>query len=485
MTFNEIKNIFIKLKIPEWKVTGQIGRESGQAIVLEVTRERDNKKGVFRYLKRKEEVDIKRFKREIEILTSEKYRHPNIINILAYSINEFWYISEMGMPFKKHWTEIKQKYSENSEQILKIAISYLREIISGLSILHNEKVVHRDIKPDNIIIVNNKPVLIDFGLIFHPEEDRITPIDSAVGNARYSPDQMMNRLKEAPPWLDVFQLSQLLIWMISDRPTKNWSRPLDWRWVIYPANMSDLNVLSIKAITAICSDPYASPSNAKELDKLISNLMDFEFSKNHPDKNVNDIIESIKNGKAKSVISGSNDLISFNTSLPIFEKFYFQIESHIKELANIGEGALPIKFVAKDNLVNWAENIQKTTKFNSHQTNYPYDLQCGELNQGYFRLTTVNIFWVPSQIIEKASADYLPNNFLPITMEFAIGSNKDNLQHAKPRHLFIAIDNTGQLWKSQYANDFKSTRKQIDISELLNIFTSWIKDKESWEIINT
>ena len=61
MTFQDTKNTFNKLNIPDWKVTGQIGGESGQAAVLEVTRDSDNKKGVFRYLKRQEEIDIKRF----------------------------------------------------------------------------------------------------------------------------------------------------------------------------------------------------------------------------------------------------------------------------------------------------------------------------------------------------------------------------------------------------------------------------------------
>lgn len=485
MTYRETKNIFNNLNIPDWKVTGQINSKSGQATVLEVTRDGDNQKGVFRYLKQQEAIDIKRFKREVKILTTEKYKHPSIVNILAYSLDELWYISEKGEPFRKHWADIKQKYIENPDQILQQAISYLNCIISGLTALHREKVVHRDIKPDNIIIINGQPVLIDFGLVFHPEEERITPIDSAVGNARFSPDQMMNRLEEVPPWLDIFQLSQLLIWMISEKSVKNWSRPLDWRWVIYPPKMSDKMILSVKAITAICSDPFVSPSNAMEFEKLIANLISFDYVDIHPDSGVNEIIQSIKSGKAKSVISSSEDLAIFNSSFPVFEKYFLQIESHIKELSEIGNGILPIKLEEKEKIDHWAERIRKTNKFEGHQTHYPYDLYCGNRDQGHFYLTTANVFWVPSQLDVKQGTDYLPSEFLPFSMEFGIGSNKDILQQKNPRHLFVAIDKEGQLWHSKFAGDFKTSKQAISISKLLDIFTTWIKDKESWETINT
>lgn len=487
MTHLEIQNKFAEQNISDWRISGQIDGTTGQAVVTEVTKISDGKKGVFRFLnpKRQSEIDIKRFRREIKILTSPKYKHPNIINILDYSEDNLWYISEKGEQFTKHWANIRTDYADKPDKIVEIGIDYLKNIISGLIQLHDEKVVHRDIKPDNLVVVNNQPVLIDFGLVFNPKEERITPLDSAVGNARYSPDQMMNRLEEVPPWLDIFQLSQLLIWMVSEKPTKNWTRPLDWRWVIYPEKMTDTTVLSIKALTAICSDPFVSPSNAKELQQLIFNLFSLKSIDKHTDPTVNEIIESIKSGKAKSLIHSSTDLSIFNSSFPMFERFFLTIKEHIKGLTNIGNGALPIKFEEKQKIEFWAESIKKTDKFEGHKTHYPYDLCCGERNQGHFYLTTANIFWVPSQLVIKQGTDYLPHDFLPFSMEFSIGSNKDSLQRNKPRNLFLAIDKTGQLWRSKFAGDFKSNKQKIDIEDTLKEFTSWITDKESWELINT
>ena len=351
--------------------------------------------------------------------------------------------------------------------------------------MHLEKVVHRDIKPDNIVIVKEQPVLIDFGLVFDPAEERITQLDSAVGNARFSPDQMMNRQEDVLPWLDVFQLSQLLIWMVSDKPTKTWSRPLDWRWVIYPQEMKDTHVLSIKAITAICSDPSTSPSDAMELNKLISNLINFDYSISHTDPSVNEIIETVKSAKAKSVLNSSSDLSLFNSTFPIFEKFYYQFESHVKELAKLGSNILPIKLEEKEKFEHWADNVKKTKKFTSHSANYPYDLRCGEVNSGNFWLTTVNIFYVPSQLEEKSGTDYLPDGFLPLAFHFGIGSNKDALQRMHPRRLFIGIDKTGKLWYSDDSGNFKSSRQETSVKEICDLLTSWIKHSGSWEIINT
>ena len=69
------------------------------------------------------------------------------------------------------------------------------------------------------------PILIDFGLAHDDSEDRLTPANDAVGNARFSPDIMRRRVAEVLPWLDVFYLAQILIWMLDEEPPKaHWRR---------------------------------------------------------------------------------------------------------------------------------------------------------------------------------------------------------------------------------------------------------------------
>ena len=485
MNYDELKNQFYSYKITGWGIVGELGdKESGQASVAEVMRTFDKEKGAFRLLKSSKEIDIKRFEREVKILTDQKFKHKNICNILEHSkvAGQHWYISQKGDSFRKYWKNVRKENEANPDKVVKLGIDIITKLIDGLIPLHDNKVVHRDIKPDNIVVVNGEPVLIDFGLVFHPDEERISPLDSAVGNARYSPDQMMNRMDEIPPWLDVFQLSQLFIWMVSERPSKSWSRPLDWRWVIYSNKISDSLMLSIRALTAICSDPNVSPGDASKLKQLIQNIF-METNDNEQDNSlVNGIKESIKTGKAKSVIASSSDLSIFNSSFPLFEKTLLTIKDHVASFGKLNEKDIPIEFVELDNLSSRIERIKSTQKFDGHQVIQLFSLYCGKKNEGHFFVTSAFVFYVPSQLMEKQGTDYLPDNFLPFAMDIGTGSNKNSFE-SKKKHLFVAVDKEGQIWHSKYASDFKTHKVKISLEELLKEISSWVEDNESWELV--
>ncbi len=141
---------------------------------------------------------------------------------MTYSAEHpYWYISERGEDFRTYWEKFKDDNIDNPDLIVEKAVEIIMKLLDGLSLIHRAGVVHRDIKPDNIVIVNGEPVLIDFTLIYDEKEDRITPDDHPVGNIRFSPDQMMYRNEEILPWFDIYMLSQLLIWMVAERSPKD------------------------------------------------------------------------------------------------------------------------------------------------------------------------------------------------------------------------------------------------------------------------
>ncbi len=487
MTHKEVTEIFHRLQVSNWKIGGQLaGSKSGQATVAEVTRVSDGKKGAFRLLNSNDEISKKRFLREVRILTAKEYKHPNIINILDYSLDEYWYISELGSSFKDHWQSIQNTHNGMPDSLLFIAIKYINFILEGLIPLHKMKVVHRDIKPNNLVIKDGIPVLIDFGLVFIDNEERVTPIDSAVGNARFSPDQMMNRLEDVPPWLDIFQISQLLLWMTTEKPTKNWNRPLDWRWVIYPASMSSKTALSLRAFTAVCSDIFTSPSNAEELKTLIQNLFLNDLNLDHPNPKATELIDSIRSGKAKSYILASTDFAIFNSSLLLFSQIYLEIENYLRRIVKSLENVLTIKFHERESLESWIERIQSREKFVSHENFSPFVIICGDQSQGHFWIDCGVGFLVPSQIVSQPGTDYLPVEFLPLWIEFGIGSHLNLLQRkGKAKTIYVSLDKTGQLWHSRIASEFKSNRQAISLNLLIENLESWVMDTEAWEIINT
>ena len=209
------EEIFYSLGLEGWKVSGPSLGSGGQAITLPVEHI-DGRKGAFRYIKGKGTRDIQRFLREVGVLTNPEFQHRNIVRILDHSEDEknLWYISKRGESFKGYWKTKRKELKNHPDSLVSLAIQMIIQILDGLGPLHDEGVVHRDIKPKNIIMDLDRgerfPVLIDFGVIYVHIEDRLTSVDSAVGNIRYSPDVMMNRMDDIPPWLDVFQISQLL-----------------------------------------------------------------------------------------------------------------------------------------------------------------------------------------------------------------------------------------------------------------------------------
>src|SRR5580704_11811274 len=144
--------------------------------------------------------------------------------------------------------------------------------------LHENGVTHRDIKPANLVVSKAAPspsqvALIDFGLAYSDAEDRFSKSDELVGNRMFSADPNLIRSIEPNPWLDVFQLAQLLIWMVQSPAEKSWPRPLDWRYVSYDPELSTDLSRAFYAVTAQSSEPVAAPRDTKGLGLLLDSLL--------------------------------------------------------------------------------------------------------------------------------------------------------------------------------------------------------------------
>ena len=97
---------------------------------------------------------------QIEINILSKLTHPNIMSALAINKDEFGFIII-------YMNKEKQNLSDNLELNHDIAfenkINYLCQIASGLNYLHQNNVLHLDLKLDNIMITNDNIKIIDFG----------------------------------------------------------------------------------------------------------------------------------------------------------------------------------------------------------------------------------------------------------------------------------------------------------------------------------
>jgi len=128
---------------------------------------------------------IRRFRREGGLLA--RMKHPNIVPVLDYGESQgFVYLA---MPFVRGKTLTTRMKSNQLE--LSDVSRWIEEIADALAYAHSQGVIHRDVKPSNIIIDDNDNALLtDFGLARHVEGTNTLTGSMLLGTPAYmSPEQ--------------------------------------------------------------------------------------------------------------------------------------------------------------------------------------------------------------------------------------------------------------------------------------------------------
>ena len=158
-----------------------------------------------------DEQFVERFRREAQ--NAAGLNHPNIVSIFDRGQAEDTYY--IAMEFLDGRT-LKELVVRNGPTPIPIAIDYARQILQALAFAHRHGIVHRDIKPHNIVVGRDGRLKVtDFG-IARSGASQMTEAGSIVGTAQYlSPEQA--RGAQVDPRSDLYSLGIVLYEMLTGK----------------------------------------------------------------------------------------------------------------------------------------------------------------------------------------------------------------------------------------------------------------------------
>ncbi len=133
------------------------------------------------------EEDIERFLSEAQTLVG--LRHPNIVRVL-----EFIYEQDTPMLVIDYAPggTARQQYQVGSRLPLATTVAYVQQVANALQYAHNHSIIHRDVKPDNILFDSDQHILLgDFGLALLTPPHEMLSTQEFAGTIPYmAPEQL-------------------------------------------------------------------------------------------------------------------------------------------------------------------------------------------------------------------------------------------------------------------------------------------------------
>ena len=157
---------------------------------------------------------VSRFRREA--LSAARLVHPNIVQVFDFGFDERQH---------QHFIVMEHVAGQSCAELLRDqghldvphAVDYLSQSCKGLEYAHRNGVIHRDVKPGNLLVSDTGVVkLADFGIARATDQSSITQVGSVLGTAAYlAPEQA--RGEEAGPRSDIYSLGVVAYQLLSGR----------------------------------------------------------------------------------------------------------------------------------------------------------------------------------------------------------------------------------------------------------------------------
>ncbi len=123
-----------------------------------------------------------------EVLSLRRVRHPNIAEVLDADLDAASpYLVTAFVPART----LDHQVREHGPLPMAYVAHLGRVMVGALRVIHEAGIVHRDVKPANVLLLDDAPILIDFGIAHVADEARITSSGLVMGTPGYLPPELV------------------------------------------------------------------------------------------------------------------------------------------------------------------------------------------------------------------------------------------------------------------------------------------------------
>lgn len=159
-----------------------------------------------------DEKFVRRFQREA--LQASSLSHPNIVEVYDVGEDNGEYYIVMEYIEGKH---LKGLLKKRGKLTIPEVVDIMIQVTSGLTVAHDSYIIHRDIKPQNIMILDNGLVkLTDFGIALAMNSTQLTQTNSVMGSVHYLPPEGASG-KGATLQSDIYSLGILMYELLTGK----------------------------------------------------------------------------------------------------------------------------------------------------------------------------------------------------------------------------------------------------------------------------
>ena len=186
-----------------------------------------------------------------EAKAAGRLSHPNIVTI--YDVGKNGDVAYIAMEFLEG-RELRDIMDDGKLLPIEQVLDIVAQVAQGLAYAHEHDIVHRDVKPSNVMIVRGNHVKItDFGIARMPSSAVQTQTGMVLGSPKYmSPEQVMG--KPIDQRSDIFSLGVMLFEMLTGQA---------------PFNGDNVNAIMYQTLNAIPSPPNSLNPDVPEMINFI------------------------------------------------------------------------------------------------------------------------------------------------------------------------------------------------------------------------